>query len=81
MDLAQKAEAHTVASDIPAIQVRNLRRSYGNRFAVDNLDLNVTQGSVTQTIALPQVDEIHMEGDSIFATGTDGRVVRLDPVG
>lgn len=43
--------------------------------------VNVNQGSVTQTIALPQVDEIHMEGDSIFATGTDGRVIRLDPVG
>lgn len=46
MDLAQKAEAQSAPSDTPALQVRNLRRSYGNRFAVDNLDLSVTQGSV-----------------------------------
>ena len=44
MDLAQKAAPPP--NDVPALQVSNLRRSYGARWAVDNLDLQVTQGSV-----------------------------------
>ena len=43
--------------------------------------VNVAQGSIAKTISLPQVESIHLEDDSIFATGTDGRVIRLDPVG
>ena len=43
--------------------------------------IDAGQGSIVKTIPLPQVDSITMEGDSIFATGTDGRVIRLDPVG
>ncbi len=43
--------------------------------------VDVARGAVTTTIDLPQIDQIVMNGDSIFAIGTDGRIVRLDPVG
>ena len=43
--------------------------------------VDVSQGAVTRTMPLPQVERISMDGDTIFAISDDGRVVRLDPIG
>ena len=43
--------------------------------------VDVARGAVTTELDLPQIDRIVMDGDTIFAIGTDGRIVRLDPVG
>jgi hypothetical protein len=42
--------------------------------------INASQGAITKTLQLPQVDHLSMNGDSIFAVAADGRVVRLDPI-
>ena len=42
--------------------------------------VNVSQGAITRTLELPQVDHLSMHGDSLFAVAADGRVVRLDPI-
>jgi outer membrane protein assembly factor BamB len=42
--------------------------------------VDVANGAVAKTIDLPQVSQIRMVGDSIYATGDDGRLSRLDPV-
>ncbi len=36
-------------------------------------------GAISRQIELPQVKDVQMVGDAIFATADDGRLVRLDP--
>jgi outer membrane protein assembly factor BamB len=43
--------------------------------------VDVSQGAVTRTVPLPQVERVSMDGETIFAIAGDGRVVRLDPIG
>lgn len=38
-------------------------------------------GALVRTLELPQIRRIEMDGDTIFATGDGGRVVRLDRIG
>jgi outer membrane protein assembly factor BamB len=58
----------------------------GERLAVWDGDarilrlIDVTNGAVARTVAMPQVSDVRLVGDSIFATGDDGRLSRLDPV-
>ena len=42
--------------------------------------LNVDQGRVTKTVSLPAVLDLQLVEDSIYASGSDGRLIRLDPV-
>ena len=42
--------------------------------------LNVDQGRITKTISLPSVQRIRLVEDSIYASGSEGRMIRLDPV-
>lgn len=42
--------------------------------------INASQGAITKTLQLPQIDHLSMEDDSIFAVAADGRIVRLDPI-
>ena len=42
--------------------------------------LNVDQGRITKTVSLPAVQRIQLVEDSIYASGSDGRMIRLDPV-
>lgn len=42
--------------------------------------LNVDQGRVVKTISLPAVHHIQLVDDSIYASGSGGRLIRLDPV-
>jgi hypothetical protein len=42
--------------------------------------VNLAQGAVTRVVELPQVTVCRMVGDSIFASGDDGRLTRLDPM-
>ncbi len=42
--------------------------------------VDVARGAVARAIELPQVASLRMVGDVIFASGDDGRLVRLDPV-
>lgn len=41
--------------------------------------VDVAMGAVVKTVSLPQVVDLRMIGDSIVATGDDGRILRLDP--
>lgn len=41
--------------------------------------VDVDMGAVVKSIDLPQVVDLHMVGDSLLATGDDGRILRLDP--
>lgn len=43
--------------------------------------VDVSQGAVTRTMPLPQIEMLSMDGETIFAVAGDGRVVRLDPIG
>ena len=42
--------------------------------------VDVDQGRITKTVALPEIIDIKLVDDSIYASGTDGRLIRLDPV-
>ncbi|MBC02747.1 MAG: hypothetical protein CMJ34_05505 [Phycisphaerae bacterium] len=43
--------------------------------------IDAAQGSIVQTIKLPQVRSLTMHDDVIYATSDDGRIIRLDPIG
>lgn len=43
--------------------------------------IDPAQGVIVDTIELPQVKTMTMDGDVIYATGDKGRIIRLDPIG
>jgi outer membrane protein assembly factor BamB len=42
--------------------------------------VDASLGAVTRQVDLPQVKDLRMIGDVIYANGDDGRLLRLDPV-
>ena len=43
--------------------------------------IDPAQGAIVDTIPLPQVKILTMRDDVIYATGDEGRIIRLDPIG
>lgn len=43
--------------------------------------IDPVNGAVAETFQLPQVRSLTMDGDVIYVTGDQGRIVRLDPIG